>query len=228
MKRCKEISGMGGGLARLASLRRELTGAEARVADHIESHAADVPYASVNALAGAAGVSVASVTRLAKRLGYAGLKDLKIALAQEVSSPVSAIYEAIGERDSDDEVVRKVFGGNVQSLQKTLTMLDTAACAKAAGVLARSRRVMFFGIGTSGNVGRDAALRLSHLGVNAEAHGDSYSMLIHSMHMQKGDVAVGISHSGRSAMTVEALAAAKAGGATTIGISNFMSSPLHR
>ena len=39
---------------------------------------------------------------------------------------------------------------------------------------------------------------------------------------------VGISHSGRSAATVEALALARKNGALTIGIANFIRSPLHK
>ena len=215
-------------LTNLAALAAGLPKAEARVAAHVRRHPAQVPYQSVHAIARSAGVSVASVSRLARRLGYPGFREFKIALAQEVSSPVSAVYAAIAADDTDAAVVRKVFGGNMQSLQDTLKMLDIDACARAARIVAGARRVIFFGIGTSGNVGRDAALRFLHLDIPAEAHADPYEMLIQASLMKKGDVAIGISHSGRSSITVESMQLARKNGAITMGISNFPQSPLHR
>jgi DNA-binding MurR/RpiR family transcriptional regulator len=204
-----------------------LSGAERQVADYVCANAREVPYHSVTAVARAAKVSVASVTRLAKRLDYPGFREFKIALAQEVAAPVSALYAAVTDQDNDAEVVRKVFGGNVQSLENTLKMLDPVACTRVARLFNQARRIVFFGIGTSGSVGRIAALRLSHLGLAAEAYGDPYDMLIQAVRMRKGDVAVGISHSGRSTMTVNALALARKNGAATVGLSNFLRSPLH-
>ena len=46
--------------------------------------------------------------------------------------------------------------------------------------------------------------------------------------MKKDEVAVGISTSGHSAITVKALELAGQHGATAIGISNCLKSPLHR
>ena len=45
---------------------------------------------------------------------------------------------------------------------------------------------------------------------------------------KKNDAAVGISHSGRSAITVEALKIAGENGALTAGISNYLKSPLNK
>ena len=214
-------------LARITSLKGQLSGTAARVAGYLQRHAEDAPYLTVGELAEEAGVSVASVTRLAKRLGYRGYRDLRIGLAQEISSPVSAIYAPISDSDADSEVVRKVFGGNVQSLQDTLKLLDMSDCSRAASLMHEARRIAFFGIGASATVGRDAVLRLSHLDIAAAAYGDPYDMLIQAIRKRSDEVAVGVSHSGRSSMTVDALRTARENGAATIGISSALRSPLH-
>jgi len=214
-------------LARITSLKGELSGTAARVATYLQRHAEDAPYLTGGQLAEQAGVSVAAVTRLAKRLEYQGYRELRIALAQEMSSPVSAIYAPIDDGDADGEVVRKVFGGNVQSLQDTLKLLDMSDCSTAASLMHEASRIAFFGIGASATVGRAAALRLSHLDIATAAYGDPYDMLIQATGMGKGEVAVGVSHSGRSSMTVDALRTARENGAATIGISSSLRSPLH-
>ena len=208
-------------------MAESLSRTEGRVARHVRRYARQVPFESVHEVARNAGVSVASVSRLARRLGCAGFKDFKIALAQDVSSPVSAVYAAIAPDDSASAVVQKVFGGNVQSLQNTLKLLKVGDCVRVVERLRHARRIVFFGIGTSGNVARDAALRFAHLDLPAEGYADPYSMLIQATRLRKGDVAFGISHSGRSAVTVEALSLAQQNGAFTISISNSLRSPLH-
>lgn len=198
------------------------------MAGYVSRHADRVPFQSVHAVARAAGVSVASVCRMVQQAGYASFKEFKIALAQETAAPVSAVYEAVAPGDSSQAVVRKVFGGYIQSLQNTLKMLDLDDCLRAAKLISDSKWVVCFGIGGSGAVAHQAAIRLSHLDIQAEGCADSYHMLIRAAHMRKEQVAIGISHSGRSTATVEALRLAGENGATTIGISNYPRSPLRR
>jgi len=203
-----------------------LPDAERRAAAYVRKNAAEAASRSVHELARAAGVSVASVSRMVKRLGYGGFREFRIALARETSSPLSAIYQAIAPGDSAEQTVRKIFGANIYSLQETLKMLDFNACVRTADAIVRARRTIFFGIGTSGHIGQDAALIFSLLGVHAHACADSYSMMVTASRMGKGDFAFGISHSGRSAATVEALQIARENGAGTAGISSFPHAPL--
>jgi DNA-binding MurR/RpiR family transcriptional regulator len=140
---------------------------------------------------------------------------------------VAKIYEAITPEDSDQAMIEKVFLGKIRSLEDTLKILKYPEMSRAARVIARAGRVVFFGVGSSGNIAKDAALRFSMLDIQAEAY-DDFQMPLQAMRMKKNDVAVGISHSGQSAMPVESLNQAKKNGAMTIGISNYLQSPLQR
>ena len=221
---------MPGALVKIRSGYDALPVAEKHVADYILDNSEEVPFYSVSNLANACGVSIASVSRLSKKMGYGNFKDFKIDIAQEVSAQngVSSIYEAITPNDTSDTIIEKVFFGNVRSLEDTLTLLDKAAMNKVAGIVLRANRLLFFGVGSSGNVARDAALRFTHIGIHAYAYTDSFETLIQAVTMEKGDVAFGISHSGRSVTTLEALKLARKDGIFTIGISNYPQSSLSK
>ncbi|MBI2437889.1 MAG: MurR/RpiR family transcriptional regulator [Lentisphaerae bacterium] len=213
-------------LAKINACMPAFSKAEKLVADYIRRHLEKAPLLSVHAIARTTGVSVASVSRMARKLGYPGFKEFRIGLARETPSPISTIYRAITPDDSGRTVAQKVFVGNIRSLQETLKILDIGTCIRAARAISAAERVVFVGIGSSGCVAQDAALRFMHLDIQAEACQDSYQMLVRAMQAGKKQVVVGISHSGRSLATVQALALARDNGATTVGISNYVKSPL--
>jgi DNA-binding MurR/RpiR family transcriptional regulator len=69
-------------------------------------------------------------------------------------------------------------------------------------------------------------MRFSYLDFQAEGFVDASQILLQAMRVRTGDVVVGISHSGRSSITVEGLKIARDRGGVTIGISNYPHSPL--
>ena len=219
---------MPGVLAKIRALSNSFTAAQSQLAATIVGDSDSVPFLSVHELAERAGVSVASVSRFVRVVGYESYKAFKTQLGVESVSSFEGMYEAIRPRDSDEEIVDKVFGGNIRSLEQTCRNFDRDDLLNAAAVVSRAQRIVFFGIGSSGNIAQDSALRFSQLDLQAEAYTDSYQMTIQALRQTRGGVAVGISHSGRSTVTVKALEVAAHRGAFTIGISNYLESPLHR
>jgi len=217
---------MAGIRTRIKSLYNSFSSAQMKVADHVLSHGDDIPFLSVHELAAAAGVSVASVSRFARELGYDRYKEFKTELGRDSLSVVDTVYESISPGDSDRKIIEKVFSGNIRSLEETLSIVSHASLVRAARAISTAKRTVFFGIGSSGYIAGDAALRFSQLDLQATAYSDSYGMMNQALGLGKGDVAVGISHSGRSDMTIFALKQTSSRGATTIGISNYMKSPL--
>ena len=204
-----------------------LTKRERLVVDFLLDNVEDVPFLSIHEISKTTGVSVSTISRLAPKLGYTDLKALKIDLAQESSTTsISAIFQAVNPGDTEEDIAGKVFGGYIKSFQDTLALLDISTLTDVARRIALGRRVVFFGIGSSGNVARDAAISFAHLDLQADAYTDAYEMFIQAKNMKKGHVAIGISHSGRSRLTVEALRMARANKAWTVSLSNYRNSPL--
>ncbi len=217
---------MPGVLVKIRSLHASLPRAEGRVADYILANAEAAPRSSVQEFARRGGVSVASVSRFVRRMGFADFKDFKLELARETGATARYIFEQVTPRDTDEEIARKVFLGTIRSIEDTLKILPLGELAEAAKAMAASRRVMLFGMGGSGNVARDAALRLSYLDFQAEGYVDGSHILLQAMRVRPGDAVIGISHSGRSSITVEGMRIARDRGGVTIGISNYLRSPL--
>ncbi len=70
-------------------------------------------------------------------------------------------------------------------------------------------------------------MRFSLLGLPAQALSDPSEVFFRAATAGQRDVAVGLSHSGRSLATVRALELARGGEALTVGIANYLRSPLH-
>ena len=218
---------MGNGLVEIRALLNELSGAQRQVAEYVLAYPGEAPFLPVKELARRSGVSVASVTRFAQTTGYRNLRDLKASIGREALESAHMMFEAITKRDGENDIIEKTFACNIKSLEQTLQALDRDSVVRAARRIARAGRIVFLGIGGSGCQAADAALRFVQMDLAAEACSDAYGMVQRVVGLGKGDVAFGISHSGRSSMTVNALRLARENGAATLGISNYLRSPLH-
>lgn len=217
---------MGSVIDRIASLSGTLTPSESRVATYCMNHPEAVINNSINQVAKKAGVSVASVSRLALTLGYRDWKDMRLSLAKDSGSAGNPVFPEITRDDSDDGVIGKVFDGNIACLRNTLQFLDRAKIGRVVKAIGRADRVVFFGAGGSGYLAKDEALRFSHLRVAADAYTEEYIMMLNASKMRAGEIAFGFSNSGRTRSTVNVLAEARKNGALTVGIANFVNSPL--
>ena len=224
----KKTVKMNSAIIRIRSLYPSFSKSSKRLADYIIAKWADVPFLPVRELADLSGVSVASISRFVREAGFGDFKAFKKQLGRGSRSPVSSIYQPVNSNDSANAIIEKVFSGNVRSIEETLKILNRAEIIRAAGLIANTSRLVFFGMGSSGNVAMDAALRFAQINVQAEAYLDSYQILTQALRMKKGEIAFGISNSGRSVMTVRALELASKNGAVTMGLSNFTRSPLHK
>jgi DNA-binding MurR/RpiR family transcriptional regulator len=215
-----------GVLVKIRSFHGSLPRAERRVADYILANAEAAPRSSVQEFARAGGVSVASVSRFVRKMGYADFKDFKLELARETGATTRYLFEQITPKDTEEEIARKVFLGTIRSIEDTLKIISFPDLIAASRAIRSCKRLVLFGIGGSGNVARDEALRFSYLDMQAEGYVDASQVLLQAMRVRPGDAVIGISHSGRSSITVEGLKIARDKGGVTIGISNYLRSPL--
>jgi len=205
-------------------MRNSLTNAEGALADYILQNKEPVSRMSIYQLAEMVNVSVPTVTRLTKKVGCSGYRDFKFHLVSEVA--VSPTHQRAGESDANSALIDKVFLENIQNLQDTLSLLDAIDLIAFCNQMIKAKRIVFFGLGASNLVARYAALRFSHMDFQAEAYEDPLMMLLHAKRTDQRCAAIGISHSGETAITIKAIEIAKRNGAVTAGISNYINSPL--
>jgi len=178
-------------------------------------------------LATKARVSSATVTRFCRTIGFSGFHEFKIASAQELAS-VPLVFEEFHPSDNDESRINKVFAAYIQSLIDTRAMASVPDLIQVADRINQARQVGVFGIGSSGSIAVAASHRLSLVGVPCQAHTDPYEQIIAASLLTKDDVAIGISHSGTSRITVDAIRLAGEKGAFTVAITNHANSALGR
>ena len=192
------------------------------IADCVLADPERVITSSIAQLKDDCGASVGAIVAFCRRVGVAGFAEFKIALARDLAqSGLPA-----GQGQESGTLLEKVFQVHAQSLTETLQINPPAQFEKIAQVIDKSRRVELFSIGLSYPVAHTAYCKFLLLGLQSSAHFDSHIQLIAATQLEKGDVAIGISLSGTTRETVECLKVAKAKGATTIGLTNAMKSPI--
>lgn len=217
-------------LVKIRSLLPGLARAEQRVAKVVLENPTTLAHRSITEVAEAAGTSETTVTRFCKAIGIGGYPELRIALAAD-----TARTAARGDHDmggdialSDDisQVVGKVAFADARAVEETAEQLNLETLQSVVEAVAGAGRVDVYGVGASAFVAFDLQQKLHRIGRVCFAWNDTHIALTSAAVLTKADVAFGISHTGSTSETVEALRVAKEHGATTVALTNFPRSPI--
>jgi DNA-binding MurR/RpiR family transcriptional regulator len=218
----------------LGRVRTELSAlpvALQRVAEQILIAPEEAARATIIDLAERAGTSTATVTRFCRVFGYRGYAQLRVAIATETGRAAQARWDTdidreIGPDDPLDHLLEVVASADARAIQDTAGQVDLAAVDRVAAAVAQAQRVDLFGFGSSGNAAREMAFRLERIRIPVWHRADAHSALTNAALLGPGDVAIGLSHSGRTREVIEVLAEAADHGALTVAVTSFPRSPL--
>jgi DNA-binding MurR/RpiR family transcriptional regulator len=226
------VTGEGGGLlGRLRIDGPQMPEALAKIAETILMDPESSAHANIIDLAERSGTSTATVTRFSRMLGFKGYANLRVAIATETGRAEQARWETdiSGDISPDDplaDVLDVVTAADTRAIQNTAAALDVTAAERVAVAIAKARRVEIFGLGSSGTAAREMAFRLERIRVPVWYRGDTHTALTNAALLLPGDVAIGLSHSGRTREVIETLAEAADHGALTVAITSYGRSPL--
>ncbi|MDX8033908.1 MurR/RpiR family transcriptional regulator [Lentzea sp. BCCO 10_0856] len=217
-------------LVKIRSLLPGLARAEQRVAKVVLENPGTVAHRSITEVAEQAGTSETTVTRFCKAIGVGGYPELRIALAADTArSQARANHDMGGDilpGDDLKQVVGKVAFADARAVEETAEQLDIESLDKVVQAVAGARRVDVYGFGASAFVAFDMQQKLHRIGLTCFAWNDTHIALTSAAVLTEADVAVGISHTGSTSETVEALRVARETGATTVALTNFPRSPI--
>ncbi len=214
-------------IAEIKSKYPSLTKVEKRIADFIVCNSDEVIALSVGEFAARAGVAQSAVVRCCKSLGFDGYSDFKISLAMELSRNKQLNFVPyISPQDTPGTVMDKVFGANVKTLHDTAEKLDRKLLDSVVELLAGAEKIYIYAVGTSAGLAVDFQYRLMQFGFCAFCVTDEATMKISTLNVTRRDVAIGISHSGRTIATIETLGLAKKNGAGTVCLTSYPESPI--
>ena len=95
---------------------------------------------SVDALAAMARVSMPTIMRTARQLGYAGVREFKLALAQDLAR-VTPVHRSVNLEDGTSDIVQKILGGAAASVTGLQEQLSVQTLERAAHLLASAQRI---------------------------------------------------------------------------------------
>jgi DNA-binding MurR/RpiR family transcriptional regulator len=218
-------------LVRIRGLLPTLPPSERRVAEAAIADPGGVAAKTITELAAECETSETTVVRFCRAVGLKGYPDLRIGLAaaagvEDVVAPLGGIGGDIGPRDSLADVVRKLGYADARAVEDTAAQLDLDILRRAVDVLVAAGAIDVYGVGASALIALDLHQKLHRIGRRANAWPDPDGALTSAALLGRGDVAIGISHTGATPDTVAALSEARDNGATTIAITNFPRSPI--
>ena len=209
-------------LAALKGSLNSLKPTERLIANCIIADPERVVTSSIMEFKSQSGASVGSIVGFCRRLGLDGFVDFKLVLARDLAQsglPTSNVQHR-------GTLLEKVFKFHEQNLAQTAQINNQATLERVSQLLAKANRIEFFSIGMSYPVAYTAATKLQLIGFPASTQIDAHLQLIRATQLKSGDLAFGISCSGRTRETVQCLEVAKANGVATICLTNAMKSPI--
>lgn len=216
----------------IRALMPSLAPAEQRVGRRILDDPRQVAAWTISELADACDTSETTVIRFCRAVGFRGYPQLRMALATELAKSEGGATGAqplsgdIAPGDDLDQVVRKIAFADARAVEETADQLDVGVLREVVEALVAAPKVDIYGVGASAFVALDFQQKLHRIGRTVFAWPDPHIALTSAALLRPGDVAVGISHTGTTVDTVDAIRQARERGATTVAVTNFPRSPL--
>ncbi|MBS2539010.1 MurR/RpiR family transcriptional regulator [Catenulispora sp. NF23] len=218
-------------LVRIRALLPTLPPSERRVAEAAIADPAGVAAKTISELAADCDTSETTVIRFCRAVGLKGYPELRIGLAaaagiEDAAATAHTAGGDIGPGDSLADVVTKLGYADARAVEDTVAQVDLQVLERAVDAVVSAGAVDVYGIGASALIALDLHQKLHRIGHRAFAWPDAEAALTSAALLGRGDVAIGVSHTGATPATVTALAEAHDNGARTIAITNFPRSPI--
>ena len=210
-----------------------LTPSETKLADYILRNKFHLQSATVSSLAASCGVSLATVTRFCRSIGYDGFQEFKFKVAQSNSMDPDALsgeedidlYGEIAPDDSIEQKCQKLCIIGKHALTQTLAQVDFGCVDAAVQLLCEANNVYCFGQGNSNIVAMDAWGRFASVSTKFHWVPDSHLQADTAAILSKKDVVLYFSFSGMTREVSEIGSLVRGTEAKMLLVTRFPSSP---
>ncbi|MFD0672864.1 MurR/RpiR family transcriptional regulator [Cohnella sp. GCM10027633] len=150
------------------ALQRTFTPSERKLADYIIQHEDRLSFQTEKDIAELLSVSIATVSRFWRKIGYANFKAYKMELAEKaeaVPTPADKMLRMLNEvDDADMDVAGRMLAREIGYLQATLQRLDRNHFDRSVRLLHGAKRVYVYGSGPSASLSELLRFRLNRFG----------------------------------------------------------------
>lgn len=214
----------------IGSLQNSLTKTEKRIAQAILSEPDLLNQCSLSEVAHQLDVGEATFIRFCRTLGFKGYTDFKLDLAIELATQSKENHilldTDVAETDTPKEIAIKLQTVLNNVISETVNLLNYDELERVVEEIRQAKRIFLFGVGSSGLTAEDAKHKFMRIGLQTDAVTNNHFMYMQASLLQKGDVVIGISHSGYSEETTKAMKIAQENNAVTVAITHNQRSPI--
>lgn len=218
---------------RIRGAYETLSNAERKVADYFLSNVDCIFNQPIAQLAKNAGVSQVAWVRLAKTIGFDGLKSMKKSLFNELNTvgikpeaSSNTVFTDIKDFTNMEELLAAVGRNSIQSIDNTLSLLSPQTVESLVQKMIGASCIRLFGVGASALVAEDLFNKLLRINYNTCFSHDHHIQLTYAANTQESDVCFFISNSGRTKEIMECFEIAREAKATLVTLTRLGKNPL--
>lgn len=219
----------------LASIHNKLgafSKGQKRIAEYILKEYDKAAFQTAGVLGKTVQVSESTVVRFAAILGYDGYPEMQKALQEMVLNRLTSVQRIeVGEsRIAEGDVLTSVLQADTDRIRTTLDEIDRSAFEGAVEALLSCRRIYILGVRSSSALAYFLSYYFHYMfdDVRLLTSASDSEMLEQIVRISPSDVLIGISFPRYSSATVRAMEYGRKAGATTIALTDCVSSPLAR
>lgn len=209
------------------SYYEDLSKSEKKVADYLIENMDTASFLSIKDVAAASETSIATISRLSKKLGFKNYQELRLLLNS--SQNTNDHFFSVDNIDKDDSLVniaKTAFLTGINSLKSTQAVLNNDELEKTVELLERSSSCGLFGFGGSSVVTLNAYHRFIRTSIKCIYSQDFHMQLMNASNMTSDDCALIVSHTGKNRDILQIVELLKQNDVPIIAITSNASSPL--
>lgn len=176
------------------------------------------------------GVSESTVVRFATEIGFDGYPALQKALQEMIRNKLTSVQrmEVANERLGGADVLTKVLQTDVDTIKRTLDVIDSDMFAAAVKDIIASKKVFVMGVRSAAALSEFMYFYFTHIFEDVRKIDTASTSVIFEqiLRISEQDVFIGITFSRYSRRTLKAATFAKNSGAKVIAITDSMSAPI--
>jgi len=210
-------------LTKINSCAGTFTPNEQAIADYIQSFPREVSEISIQELSHRLGMSTASISRFAKKVGFETYLHLKRDLIRDLTllRQNDAGEDPVGWDDPEEIVPQKLVHAISQALGDTMQLNEPEALKKAVDLIVGSQRIYCAALGSSVLAARELALRLLRIRKQCLfLEGSNYNLQNLALTGPR-DLLVAVSYSGETKYIKSAAGMAKKMGMKVLSITSY-------
>ena len=200
------------------------------IAKYITESYDKAAFMTASKLGKTVGVSESTVVRFAVELGYDGYPSMQKAMREMVLNRLTSVQriEVANNRFADHDVVSTVLQSDIEKLRQTEELIDREDFAAAVNAILNSKRIYILGIRSTAPLANFLGYYLNYMFrnvhiVTASGTTELYEKIVG---VNGDDVLIAFSFPRYSSTTIRGARYCRSAGATVIGLTDSMLSPL--